>query len=189
MQDNTSIGAKIRELRGARGLTLKQLSEQSGLSVGFLSQLERGMSSIAIDSLTRITGILGVTLSDFFENPPAVAGDPVVHGFEVMPDYIGPQILQFIHSRDVGAFELLPRVFVLLPHSGQEEAPLEMYGHAGEEFIYILEGVVTVYCGGARHTLYPGDSIQLHSGEPHNWSNDTGKIARLLTVNYPNPMK
>lgn len=65
MDHNITIGAKVKAFRTAKKYTLKQLSEESGLSIGFLSQLERGLSSIAIDSLARLADILGVSLSAF----------------------------------------------------------------------------------------------------------------------------
>ena len=73
MDHNVTIGAKVKAFRTAKKYTLKQLSEESGLSIGFLSQLERGLSSIAIDSLAKLAAILGVSLSSFFDSS---AGQP-----------------------------------------------------------------------------------------------------------------
>ena len=58
MDTNMAIGAKVKALRTEKKMTLKQLSEGSGLSVGFLSQFERGLSSIALDSLEKLSEIL-----------------------------------------------------------------------------------------------------------------------------------
>ena len=54
MNYNTTIGLKIKELRNSKKFTLKYLSEETNLSIGFLSQLERGMTSVAIDTLAKI---------------------------------------------------------------------------------------------------------------------------------------
>ncbi len=70
MNQNTSIGEKIKALRTSQNLTLKQLGEMTNLSTGFLSQMERGLSSIAIDTLETIAGVLGVSLSSFFNEEP-----------------------------------------------------------------------------------------------------------------------
>ena len=67
MNQNASIGEKIKALRTSQNLTLKQLSEKTNLSTGFLSQMERGMSSIAIDTLEKIAGVLGVSCPAFFQ--------------------------------------------------------------------------------------------------------------------------
>ena len=66
MDTNAIIGLRIKNLRTEKKYTLKYLSENTGLSIGFLSQLERGMTSIAIDSLDKISKVLDVELSSFF---------------------------------------------------------------------------------------------------------------------------
>lgn len=68
MNKNIDIGTKIKKYRKDKKYTLKMLSEQTGLSIGFLSQLERGMTTIAIDSLANVARVLGVELADFFES-------------------------------------------------------------------------------------------------------------------------
>ncbi len=186
MNENAMIGAHIRDLRMSKKYTLKQLAEESGLSVGFLSQLERGMSSVAIDSLARLAEILGSDLTSIFGALKPAAPEPVVHSFEAAPNPISPQIIQYLLSNDVTGFEMLPRLFVLMPQENEDEE-IEMNTHGGEEFAYVLEGIVTVYLDGRRYTLYPGDSIQIRSNLSHNWINLTNKQARLLAVNVPNP--
>lgn len=190
MNQNASIGEKIKTLRTSQNLTLKQLGEMTNLSTGFLSQMERGMSSIAIDTLETIANVLGVSLSSFFnENSTSYSADPVVHSFSLPATPVGPQIIQHTLSHDVSSFDFLPRIFTLLPLANTDEEGLEMYSHSGEEFIYILEGIATIQLDSTQHTLYPGDSIQIHSNEKHNWVNYTNKIVRLLTVNIPNPFR
>nr|WP_307999288.1 cupin domain-containing protein [uncultured Merdimonas sp.] len=188
MNQNITIGEKIKALRTAQNLTLKQLSEMTNLSTGFLSQMERGLSSIAIDTLENIADVLGVSLSSFFDDKPSAPdADPVIHSFSLPATPVSPQIIQSILSRDINAFDFLPRIFTLLPFANADTENLEMYSHTGEEFIYILEGVVTLQLNTTLYTLYPGDSIQIHSNEKHNWMNHTNKTARLLTINVPNP--
>ena len=114
MNQNTSIGEKIKALRTSQNLTLKQLGEMTNLSTGFLSQMERGLSSIAIDTLETIAGVLGVSLGSFFsEEPHADCSDPVVHSFSMPTTPVGPQIIQNTLSHDVAAFDFLP--FFLSP--------------------------------------------------------------------------
>lgn len=190
MNQNACIGEKIKALRTSQNMTLKQLSEKTNLSTGFLSQMERGMSSIAIDTLENIAGVLGVSLASFFDEEPVKdISDPVVHSFALPAVQVGPQIIQHILSHDVSSFDFLPRIFTLLPLANTAEENLEMYTHNGEEFIYILEGIATIQVGSSQYTLYPGDSIQIHSNESHNWMNHTNKVVRLLTVNVPNPFR
>ncbi len=188
MNKNAMVGLKIKQLRTKKKCTLKQLSEETGLSVGFLSQLERGLSSIAIDSLAKIADLLDVSLASFFdEEDETPSQNPVLHGFSREYSQVSPQIIQYMLSHKVEDFEILPRILQLLPMANSEDCTLEMYTHSGEEFIYVLEGIITVNIADKQYTLYPDDSIQMHSKSPHNWVNLTNKTAKILTINYPNP--
>ncbi|MEG0894085.1 MAG: cupin domain-containing protein, partial [Oscillospiraceae bacterium] len=102
---------------------------------------------------------------------------------------VSSQVIQFILSNDVDNFDILPRVFQLMPLANAEDDSLEMYCHSGEEFIYVLEGVITVAVADEEYVLYPGDSIQIKSNDPHNWINRTNKIVKILSINSPNPFK
>ena len=62
----SEIGAKIKKLRAEKNLTLKELNQMTNLSIGFLSQLERGLTTVAIDTLETISKALGVDINYFF---------------------------------------------------------------------------------------------------------------------------
>ena len=102
MNQNATMGMRIKALRKEKKYTLKQLAEETGLSIGFLSQLERGMSSIAVDSLAKIASILGVSLSTFFSDAEALSQDPVSHSFERHWNAVSAEIAQSILSKDFG---------------------------------------------------------------------------------------
>ncbi|UZT81923.1 helix-turn-helix domain-containing protein [Caproicibacterium sp. BJN0003] len=191
MNPTVTIGAKVKALRKKQEMTLKQLSEKTELSVGFLSQLERGISNIAIDSLNKIANALGVNISTFFQEPKISHSDPIIHSYDLPCRQISLNILQYILSNNVESFNILPRLYVLMPSDDNDDSTvnLELYGHIGEEFIFVLEGVVTVFVGDNVYSLYPGDGIQIHSKDPHNWTNRTNRIAKILTINYPNPLR
>lgn len=189
MNHNVTIGAKVNALRTGKNYTLKQLSEETGLSIGFLSQLERGISSVAIDSLAKISAFLEVPLSSFFDDENVRDQDPVVHSFNLHPTKSTSEIIQFILSNKVNEYDILPRLFELMPLMEPSNEDCVMFNHTGEEFIYVLEGIVTIYLNDQVHTLYPGDSIQILSNQKHNWVNLTNRTAKLLSVNSPNPFK
>ena len=157
--------------------------------MGFLSQTERGISSIAVDSLSKVAACLEVPLSTFFADQVHDTSDPVVHSFSAHRTAVGPQIIESVLSHDMMEFNFLPKHFLLLPFSDPDTLKPEMYTHSGEEFIYVLAGIVTLWLEDRRYTLYPGDSIQIHSNQPHNWANNTNKSAELLSINYPNPFR
>lgn len=185
---NNSIGYKLKSLRTKNKYTLKELSEKSGLSVGLLSQVERGLSSIAIDSLANLINVYDMDLSDFFKkHEPEIYNNPVIRSFNLIPDQISPYIIQFVLSNRVKEFQMLPRLFQLQPLSSFSQSEVELYNHKGEEFVYVIEGIVTVIVDNNQYILYPGDSIQIHSNIDHNWVNHTNKIAKILSINLPNP--
>ncbi len=187
MDRNFAIGARVKYLRVKKELTLKQLGELTGLSTGFLSQLERGLSATSVDALYKVADALDVEIASFFTRVARAPQDPVVHGFEQQYAQIGPGILESVASKDVMAFQYLPRMYQLMPSASGEAVPANMYSHAGEEFLYVLEGVLTLYMNNGEYTLYPGDSVQLHSSGGHNWLNRTNRVVRFIQINCPNP--
>ena len=80
--------------------------------------------------------------------------------------------------------QLVPRLIEILPQKQEEE--IVSYQHEGEEFVYVLEGILTVYINGKRHEVYPGDSVHMDSTIAHNWANYTNKKVKLIAVNTPN---
>ena len=117
MDHNQTIGAKIKTLRTDKHYTLKTLSDKTGLSVGFLSQAERGLSSIAVDSLAKVAACLDVPLATFFSDQAEDLSDPVVHGFSAHRTVVGPQIIESVLSSQIGAFNFLPKHVLLLPYT------------------------------------------------------------------------
>lgn len=179
-----NIGTEIKKLRTEKGITLKELSEKSELSVGFLSQLERGLTTIAVDSLEKLADILGVHLTHFFDYPHK-RKDKVLRSYErELLDSVEGGFIKYSLSANLDHKQLVPRLIEILPQKKDEE--LLSYKHEGEEFVYILEGILTVYINGERSEVYPGDSIHMESNIEHNWANYTNKLVKLLAVNTPN---
>jgi transcriptional regulator with XRE-family HTH domain len=177
------IGQKINQIRSGKGMTLKDLSGKTNLSVGFLSQVERGLTSIAIISLKNIAEALDTDLSAFF-SPSKKTHPMVLKSFE--QDYFQYDKNNMVFSKlsgDMPDRNMEIMMVTLLP--GEEaEAPAES-PHEGEEFIYVLEGILILCYGGNEYVLYPGDSSHYRSTESHTWRNKTNKLAKIITVNTP----
>jgi transcriptional regulator with XRE-family HTH domain len=177
------IGQMIRELRNRRGLTLKELSAKTSLSVGYLSQTERGITSIGITSLKAISEALAVDLSHFFV-PPKTHVSGILRSYERELFRIDrTNYIYFSLANSVEDRQLDPMLVEILP--GQMREEVVPYPHAGEEFVYVLEGVLTVFIGDKEYTAYPGDSLHISSTIPHNCGNFGTHVVRLLTVNTP----
>lgn len=187
MNDMIDIGLILNKLRKEKKITLKELSEKSGLSTGFLSQFERGMTTIAVDSLMIIAKILDVDLDVFFEKKTTnTNNESLIRSYDREVSSVNSKYIQFNLVRDLVKAEFLPRIYEILPSKYDSKAT-ENYVHEGVEFIFVLEGVLTMHVKNKDFEMYPEDSIYLDSKTPHNWENNTNKVVRILTVNYPNP--
>ena len=181
-----NVGQRIKNLRTGNNMTLKDLSEATGFSIGFLSQLERGLTTIAIESLEKIARALNVDITYFFAS--AKNKDEVIlksyerELYQVINNNIVYHLTNDIENRDI-----LPRLIEILPSQDKEE--IDGYAHQGEEFIYVLEGILTLVLNDEVMDLYPGDSAHYKSAESHNWGNYTNQIVKFIAVNSPNSFK
>lgn len=183
----SDIGSKLKSLRLQKGLTLKELSEKTNLSIGFLSQIERGVTSLAISSLETIATALDSDLSYFFTLPKQKK-KKVLRSYEQEAFTIkNSQFIDYHLTLNPEGMGMLPRIQVILPQ--HEEDVNDPYSHEGEEFIYILEGILTVDLDNNEYELFPGDSMHYDSMLLHNWTNKTNKTVKVLVVNTPNKFK
>ena len=180
-----SIGQRVKGIRKARQMTLKELSEMTGLSSGFLSQFERGLTNIAIDSLSKIAHALEIPLESLVKIERREKGIEVIRSYERDTSLVSPHVIQYMLNAQPERFAFLPRAFRLLPLPQKQK--IELYSHEGQEFIYVLEGAVTFYLEDESTLLYPGDSVHIDSTVRHNWANLSSMPALILTVNSPNP--
>jgi quercetin dioxygenase-like cupin family protein len=180
------LGARIREARSARRITLDTLSRETGLSAGFLSRLERGETSASISNLIVISGCLGIALRDFFEDADA----------RPLPDYVltrakdraklpprpGAGYTYHLTSGDLEDQQL--NAFVLTFPPGETTQP-KLLTHEGEEVLYLLEGTIEFQIGDDRFVMKPGDCVHFNCEKPHMGRNVGKSPARLLMVVTP----
>lgn len=178
------IGEKLKSLRTAKKITLKTLSHGTGLSISYLSQVEREVSSININSLDKISKALGVSI-DYFLDPPASHENCIMRSFE--QNVFTVDNSKFYYSRlgnDTMDRRILEPIIVnILPRS--EAEPVEPVCHDGEEFVYVIEGILTLFMGKKQILLYPGDSAHYDSTIPHEWVNYSPRMVKVLAVSTP----
>ncbi|MFD0824183.1 helix-turn-helix domain-containing protein [Neobacillus sp. M.A.Huq-85] len=171
---------KIKQLRLERGYTLKDLSEKTDLSVSFLSQIERGSSSLAITSLKKIADAFEVKMTYFFE-------EPVDINYAVKKADQKPFNLQGSDSTYIrlgGNFpdrKIEPLIVTMKPFQKDKE----FYRHPGEEFYYVLKGALVLNVDGKEYFLREGDSIHFPSTNPHMWENPLDQETVLFSVVTP----
>lgn len=182
---HNNVGERVKGLRKGNEMTLKELSEATGFSIGFLSQLERGLTTVAIESLEKIAKAMKVDITYFFvssrNRKEVVLKSYEKEVYQVLNDNVIYHLTNSINER-----VMLPRMIEILPTPDKDE--VYGYGHKGEEFIYILEGVLTLSINDEIMELYPGDSAHYDSAIRHDWSNHTNKIVKFLVVNLPNTL-
>lgn len=184
------VGARIRRYRKERGLTLRGLASRAGLSIGFLSQVERGISSIGLTALGSVAKALDHSVADFFDSgtsSPDSAVAPLPRHFTltraetVTTQYVsGQQTYRMLSDR--GPELVLEPMLVHIAPGGRRE---NAYGHSGEEFAYVISGELLYEVEGVEHRLCPGDSVHLRSSVPHQLYNDTDSVTTVVSVVTP----
>ncbi|WP_040209102.1 helix-turn-helix domain-containing protein [Neobacillus jeddahensis] len=175
------IYKKIKEIRLQRGYTLKDLSEKTDLSISFISQVERGATSLAITSLKKIADALNVNITEFFEDDKPNE-HYVVKANEQRPFQIKGS--EFTYVRLGGQFNgrsLEPLLVTLAPNQTQTQE----FGHSGEEFYYVVKGIVIFNVDGNEYMIREGDSIHFPSTLPHTLENPLNEESVLLSVLTP----
>nr|WP_289038814.1 XRE family transcriptional regulator [uncultured Allobacillus sp.] len=175
-----TIGKKLRQLRIERGMTLKEVSEKTGLSISFISQVETNKSSITIESLMKIAEVFHVTPSYFFEREQQVTlkKNIAVHKQATAEK---TKNIAFNYNDLSGDFpnrSLAPSLIHLEPRK-ESATPMP---HNGEEFIYMLDGVLTIVFDEESIDVHPGESIHMKSSIPHNWMNFTDRMVIFIHV-------
>lgn len=179
-----NVGEVIKRIRTEKKLTLKDVAEKTDLSIGYLSQLERGLTSIASDTLKKIASVLDISVDELL-SMPTCCKKSIVRSYErEIIKMEGHSIIEYSLTNISNESNMLPRFVEILPQKDSEET--EVYKHEGEEFVYVIEGVLTLKIEKEVHDLYPGDCAHYSSTKKHNWSNQTNKVVRLLSINTPN---
>lgn len=157
-------------------MTLQQLSAASGVSVGYLSQVERGNATPTLGTLNQIAQALEVDTGYFVRAPHAV--DSLTRGGS-RPKFsvAGSSIAYEQISAERAGHELTS--FVINVPPGYES---EVVHHIGEEIIYILEGEISQMVGEREYIMGVGDSLHYLGTTPHCWSNKTDTPACILWV-------
>ena len=172
------IGQKIKQLRIQKGLTLEELASRSELTKGFLSQMERDLTSPSIATLNDILEALGTTLAEFFKEEKEE--QLVFHKEDFFVDEREDYTIRWIVP-NTQKNEMEP-ILVELGEQGQTQ---DMPPHEGEEFGYVLSGTVTLQVGTKHFKVHTGESFCLHPSAPHRIINSGKRTAKFLWVSTP----
>lgn len=172
------IGAKIKRLRLSNQLTLEELANRSELTKGFLSQLERDLTSPSIATLENILEALGTNLKDFFSEDE---DEQIVFSkddfFEnTQDDY---KISYIIPNAQKNEME------PILIELKEDKKSMEIDPHDGEEFGYVIQGKVTLVNGKEEYDVKKGETFYLKGNLPHYIINKNDTLAKVIWVSTP----
>lgn len=174
------LSHRLGELRRSRSLSLRQVAAGSGLTVGFLSQLERGQTNVSVANLKRIADFYRVSIRDLFDDRPAVAY--VTRAGErraIVPRQAGLMIESLTPSGS-------HRLGAILVHARPGAEDVSDYPHDADELTIVLSGLVRYRVGGNVYELGPHDSIYHRPGIPHGWESvGSEEESVVLTVSTP----
>ncbi|WP_127143675.1 helix-turn-helix domain-containing protein [Pelagibacterium montanilacus] len=167
------VGPLIRARRHARAMTLKALGESAGVSVGYLSQVERDQASPSLSTLTAIAGALEVGVDYFIAAPRAQ--DALTRKGARMRFSVDRSLISYeqLHAEFPGGV-LSSFLIEIAPGYRSETAT-----HEGEELVYVLEGTLTLFTDGQAVDVGPGDSLHFRGNRAHCWANRGDQPVRL----------
>ena len=173
------IGNRIKQLRSKNGLTLEELASRCELTKGFLSQLERNLTSPSIQTLEDITEALGTTMSQFFKEE---VDEKVV--FKNDDYFIDEQeeFTTFWIVPNAQKNQMEPIILEIKPNGTSNVIP----PHEGEEFGYVLSGKITLNIANHKKlTVKKGETFYIRGSSEHFLKNTSNVVAKVIWVCNP----
>jgi transcriptional regulator with XRE-family HTH domain len=183
------LGARLREARTKRGLSLRSVAQSLGVSASLISQVEIGKTQPSVSTLYAMANHLGVSLDELLGIP--ASGDVTTaslfgHAGAALPDVQRGSENPVIEMENGVRWERLaagaggPADALLVTYQPGASSSIEgkLMRHAGIEYAYMLEGEITLNLDFDTHVLGPGDSLQFDSVRPHLYTNNGRTIAK-----------
>ncbi len=172
-----AIGSHLRQLRTKRRLSLSRVAQAVGISVGFLSALERSQMSGSVGTLRKLARYYKTNILDFFDANGTSSRQVQPEQRKVLQ--AGPGVRMELLAWGNAVME--PHLFRVAPQAGSGDA----YTHEGEEFLFILRGSLIITLEQQEYRLKTGDSFYFESATPHSWKNPGRSETWVLWVNTP----
>lgn len=177
-----NVGQRVKELRLAKNLSVRELARRSGVSATQISEIERNLTSPTVPTLMKIISALGTNTSIFFQDEK-LRTVTVVRKNE-RPQFIDRKNNVYLESLTTGITDSNLKVIIAHPPPGAINLP-EGYQHKGEELIYVIRGKIRVTVGGKSYDLEEGDSIHFRGELRHTIQNITDGYVEVLSVITP----
>lgn len=175
------LGVKIKELRNAKGWTLKALAEHSKLNINTLSMIETGKTSPSIYTLQQLAKALNVPLVDFFKDSENTSPVVLIH-HDQRPESICCQAL--IQNLGGGLKKSTIEPFIISLPLNSSSGGRNII-HRGYEFVYCLSGKITYWIQDIDYTLTAGDSLLFSAEKTHRWANSNDGESQFILILTP----
>lgn len=172
------IGAKVKRLRLANGLTLEELANRSEVTKGFLSQLERDLTSPNVSTLDDILEALGTNLKDFFNESE---DEQIV--FKEEDFFVNEQNDYMIKYIVPNAQKNAMEPILLELCKGQQSMAIDP--HEGEEFGYVIQGKISLVIEDEKYKVSKGETFYLKGHHKHYLINENESNAKVIWVCNP----
>jgi len=177
------VGVNIKRLREERGMTLRALARQLGVSASFLSQVETGKASSSLATLKKIADSLSTTVGGLIGEGQKASDNPVVKaGERKRLQQVGKGVdIYLLTSQDANK-QMEPLLFELNEKATSGAAS---YRHFGQEFVLLIKGMIEVTLNDTAYVLKKGDSMYFNSNVPHSFRNIGKEKAEAVWVITP----
>lgn len=165
--EGESLGARLRARRKAIGKTMQQVADEASLTIGFISQIERGISTPSLASLYNVAKALDASVDMFVSRAPARTHSVVSHAGQRQTYKVGGTS-RFYEFLERGFPEAQLNACLSHVPPGHES---EMMSHEGEDFVYLVAGEMLYEVDGVQYALAAGDTLHFDSRKPHRGTN------------------
>ena len=189
------LGVRLREERLRRGIGVRRLARDLGVSASLISQIETGKSQPSVSTLYAITSALGISVEDVFDRAGPGPGDEGAPAtvLEALGAFRGRRFGPLVRPAERQMLSLdsgvtwerlgqLPKThvdFLRITYApgGTSSSSGMLMRHEGSEYGYLLSGELVLTLGFEEHRLHPGDAICFESSTPHRYRNDADQPA------------
>lgn len=177
------LGERLKSLRTGKGLTLRQLSDLSGLSVSMLSQIESGSADPSLGSLRKLAEVFEASIATLFSDPDAPNVSVSRPGAR---HRLSGSDAGFVYERlTPGRGDLEVLTADIPPGAASSAHP---WGHPSTECVFVISGELTVEIAAQTYEITAGESITFDSRQPHRYLNASQAMTSIVvSVTPPSP--
>lgn len=190
MRNDFDVGQRLKDIRGERGLSQRQLADAADVPHGQISMIETNRSSPSVASLRKILGGIGISMSEFFE-PEPVQNSQIFFTPNELRDltsklYQGDEALrQKLTIQQLGDARLHGLQIFHERYEPGADTGESMISHEASEGGFVISGEIEVTVGAQVRILKAGDGFLFNSREPHRFRNVSDRIAEVISACTP----